>query len=114
MEKKPDAIDLILPAIPEMELTAAKTAEAVSAFMRLDADRIDEIKAALVEACINATEHSKSADSRVNIKFEVADDQLIIKITDQGAGFDVHKVREELDNRHQAGGEETRLGVENY
>ena len=103
MEEKPRDVDLIIPMIPEMELTATKTAEAVGEFMKLDADKIEEIKMALIEACINAFEHSQSADRRVSITFDIGVDELTIHITDQGKGFDVAKARAELKARHESG-----------
>lgn len=96
-------VELIIPMIPEMELTASKTAEAVGDFMRLDRDRVDEIKLALIEACINAFEHSGSADGRISIQFEIGDDAVTIRISDKGQGFDLSTVREELEGRHAAG-----------
>jgi len=41
MSKKPTDVDLVIPMIPEMELTASTTAEAVGKFMRLDSLRIN-------------------------------------------------------------------------
>jgi anti-sigma regulatory factor (Ser/Thr protein kinase) len=46
---------------------------------------------ALIEACINAFEHSKS-DSNVFIHFLIEEDSLIVKVIDQGIGFDKTKV----------------------
>ena len=99
MSKKPTDVDLVIPMIPEMELTASKTAEAVGNFMRLDADQIDEIKIALIEACINSFEHSESVNRRVNINFEISSEQLSIQISDEGQGFDLDKVRTEIKDR---------------
>ena len=99
MSKKPTDVDLIIPMIPEMELTASNTAEAVGNFMRLDSDQIDEIKIALIEACINSFEHSQSTDRRVNINFEISSEQLSIQISDEGQGFDLDKVRTEIKDR---------------
>jgi serine/threonine-protein kinase RsbW len=87
--------------IPEMELTASKTAEAVGTFMGLGTDQIDEIKIALIEACINSFEHSQSQDGRVGINFEISPDQLSIQISDEGQGFDLDKVRTEVRNRRE-------------
>ena len=89
--------------IPEMELTASNTAEAVGEFMKLDHDKIQEIKLALIEACINAFEHSQSQDERVNISFEMGENELTIQISDQGQGFDLKHVQEELKKRRQRG-----------
>ena len=99
MSKKPTDVDLVIPMIPEMELTASKTAEAVGEFMRLDSDQIDEIKIALIEACINSFEHSQSPNRRVNINFEISSEQLSIRISDEGQGFDLDKVRTEIKDR---------------
>ena len=46
---------------------------------------------ALIEATINAFEHSESEASNVEIHF-IKGDTLVIKVTDQGKGFDKSKV----------------------
>ena len=103
MADHPSAIDLQIPIFPEMELTATQTAEAVARFMKLDPDKIEEIKLALIEACINAFEHSQSQDGRIGINFEIGEDQLTIHISDRGHGFDLKEVQEELRRRHEQG-----------
>lgn len=96
-------VELVIPMIPEMELTATKTAEAVGEFMKLDNDTIDEIKLAIIEACINAMEHSHSPDRRVNVSFEIGDEALTIRIADHGQGFDLIQARSKLDERRTSG-----------
>ena len=103
MEDRPKDVDLIIPMIPEMELTAIKTAEAVAEFMKLDQDKIVEVKLALIEACINAFEHSQSQDERISINFDIGERELTIQITDRGQGFDLKQVQEELKKRRQHG-----------
>ena len=103
MEDRPKDVDLIIPIIPEMELTAIKTAEAVAEFMKLDEDTIVEIKLALIEACINAFEHSQSQDGCISINFDIGERELTIQITDHGQGFDLKHVQEELKKRRQHG-----------
>jgi len=103
MEDKAKDVDLIIPMIPEMELTAARTAEAIGEFMKLDPDAIDEIKFALIEACINAFEHSQSEEERVSINFEIGEEELTIQITDRGQGFDLGQVREAMQKRREGG-----------
>ena len=56
-------VELTLPVMQDMELAATKTAEVIAKRMDLDGDKTDEISMALIEACINAFEHSKSKDS---------------------------------------------------
>lgn len=103
MNGKPRAVDLKIPMLPEMELTATQTAEAVGKFMGLDGDKIEEIKLALIEACINAFEHSQSQDGRISINFEIGEDKLAIRISDRGQGFDLKQVQDQLQERHGRG-----------
>ncbi|MCG8460881.1 MAG: ATP-binding protein [Holophagales bacterium] len=86
-------ITLTLPMIPNMELTASKTAGALGEHIGMSRDKIDEVQMAVVEACINAFEHSGSTDREVFIRLlvlgEDADPQgLEITIQDKGGGFD--------------------------
>ena len=85
-------VRLTLPMIPNMELTASKTACAIGEQIGLSADKIDEVQMAVVEACINAFEHSAAADREVHILLEVlgvGDEPqgLEITIQDSGVGF---------------------------
>lgn len=59
--------------------------------MNLTDDQGAEISMALIEACINAFEHSR-AENNVFINFLIEDDSLVIKVIDQGVGFDKTKV----------------------
>ena len=59
---KPPVVELTLPILPDMELAATKTAEVVSKHMGLNEEQTAEISMALIEACINAFEHSKTKE----------------------------------------------------
>jgi anti-sigma regulatory factor (Ser/Thr protein kinase) len=74
-----------------MELIATQTAEVISRHMNLTEDQVGEISMALIEATINAFEHSK-AENNVFINFLIEDDSLVIKVIDKGIGFDKTKV----------------------
>ncbi len=74
-----------------MELIATQTAEVVSRHMNLNENQTAEIGMALIEACINAFEHSKTK-ANVFIHFVLEDDSLVIKVIDQGIGFDKSKI----------------------
>jgi len=56
-------VELTLPVMHDMELAATKTAEVIANRMDLDEKKTDEISMALIEACINAFEHSKAKDN---------------------------------------------------
>ncbi len=83
---------LTVPMIPDMELAVSKTADALSDYTTLTPDQIDEIKQALIEACINSMEHSKSADRRIFMHFAVFDERIQVQVSDHGVGFDVSRV----------------------
>ena len=84
-------VELKLPVLPNMELIATQTAEVISRHMGLNEDQTAEISMALIEACMNAFEHSKTK-TNVFIHFILEDDSLIIKVIDQGIGFDKSKI----------------------
>lgn len=85
-------ITLTLPMIPDMELTASKTAGALGEHIGMSRDKIDEVRMAVVEACINAFEHSGAREREVHMRLivlgEDADPRgLKITIQDKGIGF---------------------------
>jgi len=85
-------ISLTLPMGPEMEIAASRAATAVAESMHMSADKIDEVRMAVVEACINAIEHSRSADQNVYLTFVVLGDgepaRLQVVVRDRGVGFE--------------------------
>ncbi|MDB5098790.1 MAG: hypothetical protein JWM80_3211 [Cyanobacteria bacterium RYN_339] len=83
----PREVNLTIPMIPDMEVAAIQTAEAVLRFMEFNNDQIDEVKHALVEGCINAFEHSKSGEGKVYIRFVMNAEELLVVIQDFGVGF---------------------------
>ncbi len=90
-------VRLTLPMIPNMELTASKTACAMGEQIGLSADKIDEVQMAVVEACINAFEHSGAADREVHMLLQVLGVSgeprgLEITIQDTGVGFSPDKL----------------------
>ena len=92
MSDKNPVVELKLPVIPDIELTATKTAEVISKHMDLSEEKSAEISMALIEACINAFEHSESK-SEIYIHFLIDDDNLTIKVIDKGKGFDSTNVK---------------------
>jgi anti-sigma regulatory factor (Ser/Thr protein kinase) len=80
--------DVVLPISPRAELVAARAAEEIGAGMGFDGDSVSRIKAALVEACINAFEHCKIKGSKVYLKFVAGNDRLVVQVQNKGALFD--------------------------
>jgi serine/threonine-protein kinase RsbW len=84
-------VRLILPMASDMELVASQTASAIANWMVMSAERVGEVEMAVVEACINAFEHSHSPERKVDITFRVfgagGPERLEIVVHDKGVGF---------------------------
>jgi serine/threonine-protein kinase RsbW len=91
-------ISLTLPMGPEMEIAASRAATAVAESMHMSADKIDEVRMAVVEACINAIEHSRSDDQTVYLTFMVMGgtdpERLDVVVRDRGVGFQPSEISE--------------------
>jgi serine/threonine-protein kinase RsbW len=89
-------VTLTLPMVADMEIAASKTATAMAEFLGLPADKTDEVRMAVVEACINSFEHSHADDSRVYLTFAVSGEtepeKLEITVRDTGQGFEPSKI----------------------
>ena len=96
-------VNLTIPMMPDMELTAITVAESLGVFIGLDTDKIDEVKMALIEACINAFEHSNSKERRINLNFQISDEGMIISISDGGEGFDLEEALERITSKRNKG-----------
>jgi len=77
-------IVLIIPMGADYELLAATTAEQLARRLNFRPEAINQIKTAIVEACINASEHSLSPDRKIYQRFRVEDDKLVVTIASRG------------------------------
>ncbi len=91
-------VKLVLQLKPDIEIEAQSKACAVAESMAMSPDKVDEVRMAVVEACINAVEHSGSKDGKLLLIFSVLGEEepetLRITVTDRGVGFDPGKVVE--------------------
>jgi len=76
--------EIIVPMGEDTELIAAHAIEEIAKKHSFEAKAINQIKTALVEACINAAEHSLSPDRKIYQKFIVEDDKIVITISNRG------------------------------
>jgi serine/threonine-protein kinase RsbW len=79
-----DEFAIELPMGEDTELIAAHTAEQIARRMEFQPEAINQIKTALVEACINAAEHSLSPERKIYNRFRVEDDKLVITVSSRG------------------------------
>ncbi|MFI5197639.1 MAG: ATP-binding protein [Thermoanaerobaculia bacterium] len=90
---------MTIPVAPEMEIAATAQVSALGEWMEMGRDKIDEVKMAVVEACINAFEHSATPDRKVELAFRVGAEEdgrgayLEVDVTDAGHGFDPTRLK---------------------
>jgi serine/threonine-protein kinase RsbW len=75
---------LVLPMGGASELLSANTVEQIARRAQFTPEAINQIKTAIVEACINAAEHSFSPDRKIYQRFRVEDDKLVITVASRG------------------------------
>jgi serine/threonine-protein kinase RsbW len=90
-------VSMSIPVAPEMEIVATAQAAALGEYIGMTRDKIDEIKLALVEACINAFEHAECRDEQLHLTFRLGREPggrewLEVEVLDRGRGFDHARV----------------------
>ena len=90
-------MELTLPMVPDIEIAAARAAANLAREVGMSSEKIDEMTHAIIEACINAREHSGCADNRIFLRFvgtTLGDGRRMdVWITDHGRGFDPNEAR---------------------
>ena len=81
---KPNEFEIIVPMGADTEMIAAQTIEEIAKRHHFSTKAVNQIKTALVEACINAAEHSSSPDRKIYQKFTVEDDKIVMTISNRG------------------------------
>jgi serine/threonine-protein kinase RsbW len=85
-DARPDAdeYEVVVPMGEDTEMIAAHTLEEIAKRHDFPLKAINQIKTALVEACINAAEHSLSPDRKIHQKFTVEPDRITITVQNRG------------------------------
>jgi serine/threonine-protein kinase RsbW len=84
LQTESDEFVMIVPMGEDNELVAANTVEQIARRLNFQPEAINQIKTAIVEACINAAEHSFSPDRKIYQRFRVESDKLTITIASRG------------------------------
>jgi serine/threonine-protein kinase RsbW len=81
-------IELQIPSEFGFEKLAMKMAGAVAEHMGFAPDRVDALRTAVSEACLNAIEHGNQmcADTRVRVLLSIDANRLSIDVADEGRG----------------------------
>jgi serine/threonine-protein kinase RsbW len=76
--------EMVIPVGEDTELIAAHALEEIARRHKFPAKAINQLKTALVEACINAAEHGLAPDRKIHQRFLVSDDKITISISNRG------------------------------
>lgn len=84
-------------SLEEIE-SVEKMAERAADKMKFSEEERDSLAIAVTEAVNNAIIHGNKQDrrKRVNLRFEFEDEKLIVKIKDQGTGFNPDRISDPL------------------
>ena len=87
-------VELQLPNTLGSEKAAIEEAVTVAKKMGFSKDRIEDLKTALAEACINAIEHGNKFNENTKVGITVAadDKSLQVVVHDEGDGIDEEKI----------------------
>lgn len=102
-------IELHVPSTNGYERVAMDTAAAAARLMGFQQPRIDDLRTAVAEACINAMEHAHefNAAMKVVVALTIQDSSLQIDVTDQGNGVAIYPDPPDIE-RKLAGQQTTR------
>lgn len=81
-------IRLVLVPLPHAELVAAQSVEEVGSWLGFSRDTLDEVKLAVVEACLNALEYGGGEVEVELVAHANGDPTIEVSIVDGGPGFD--------------------------
>lgn len=81
-------LELHIPSSPGSEKVAMERAAEVAREMGFSEDRIEDLKTAVAEACLNAIEHGHLGDESVlvGVTLKVDDARLEVAVQDRGSG----------------------------
>ena len=84
----PSSVELSLPSRLGYEKVAMNTVASVAKLMGFTDDRVEDLKTAVAEACINSIEHGNKLDDtlKVGVILSMKEDSLEVKVRDEGTG----------------------------
>ncbi|MCL5263246.1 MAG: ATP-binding protein [Acidobacteria bacterium] len=107
--KNGSSVQVCLPSELGFEKVAMSTAASMAALMGFDEERIEDLKTAVAEACINAIEHGNKLNESLSVAVVLSMSQngLEVKVIDDGVGVRQQPPSPDID-RKLHGEEDTR------
>ncbi len=96
--------EMVIPMISEAELVAVKAVEQICSRVNLEHESVAEVQQAIIEACINAMEHSGSYEKKVFLKCTVYEGRLEVSVESRGKAFDPKALAHKHDGRNRGRG----------
>ncbi len=108
---KSRTVEIRLPSVMGYEKVAMSTAASLAKLRGFPEDRIEDLKTAVAEACINAIEHGNRMNEKLSIGVVISagDDELEVKVIDDGKGMNKQMAKPDIDKKMH--GEEDPRGM---
>jgi serine/threonine-protein kinase RsbW len=99
--KSGSSVQVHLPSELGYEKVAMSTAASMAALMGFSQDRIEDLKTAVAEACINAIEHGNQLSNSltVGVVLSSSEEGLEVKVIDDGAGVATRPSAPDIDRK---------------
>lgn len=97
--------EIVIPIGEETELIAVHAFEEIARKYAFPPKAVNQIKTALVEACINAAEHSLSPDGKIKQRFSIDEEKVVITVSNRGI-----RLTDRIPDRPEAEGDDKRRG----
>jgi len=100
-ERRTTNVEVRLPSRMGFEKVAMSTAASVAKLMGFRDDRVEDMKTAVAEACINAIEHGNRLNEKlsVGVILSAGEDSLEVKVIDDGKGMKNHPSKPDIDRK---------------
>ena len=111
VDTKGAAVEIRLPSRLGYEKVAMGTAASVAKLMGFPEARIEDLKTAVAEACINAIEHGNRLNGKLSVGVILSSsaDSLEVKVIDSGSGIQKEPAKPDIDRK--VSGEEDPRGI---
>jgi serine/threonine-protein kinase RsbW len=108
---KSRTVEIRLPSVMGYEKVAMSTAASLAKLRGVPEDRIEDLKTAVAEACINAIEHGNRMNEKLSIGVVISadDEELEVKVIDDGKGMNKQQAKPDIDKKMH--GEEDPRGM---
>ena len=110
-DPKPTRVEVRLPSRLGYEKVAMSTAASVAKLVGLTPERIEDLKTAVAEACINAIEHGNRLNENLSVGVILSAESgaLEVKVLDDGKGSTARPHKPDIDRKMH--GEESPRGM---